>query len=441
MLEKDYAAVMGQPLPFRKFGFFNSTDFLRSLTDILRVSFQQNQILLFGIADKSTEHIMKLVKKQKKPKFYSSITSTQSQQQPTSSKNKFRPSPTFPSALTREGVLKVLNKYPDGFSMMKLHEYYQEVNGTKLEIKRTDEIPGFILKMGDIARLDFGRKEKSGNNVYIFPSKTLLGYQKFRVQNFRSDSQPPKLSHPPGLSSVSKSTNTSTISSTVQSWVNSVSSCVKVTSSHCTSIASTSTVSHLSHLNTKTESISSTSVPKVSASRPPRFQKLSSTTSSGIMSQTSSSSSGTYSESDKTRAKSVIDAKHNDNDITLLIEDATPPESALLKREIVELLGECNSEVRATKVPSMFKKKYSKDLDLHSHGYYGIIDLISTMTDQISMCRLNRTGDWLLKLRRAKSDKAYGMFIVGYFIAYVLHVIGAETKVYSNVQIEKKFLS
>jgi len=415
MLEKDYVAVVGQPLPFRKFGYFNACDFLRSLTDILRVTIQHNQTILLGIADKSTEHIMKLVKKQKKPKFYNSITSTQPQ--PTSSKKKFQSSSNLPSALTRAGMLKVLNGYPDGFSIMKLHDYYRELNGTKLDIKRTDEIPAFILSMSDIAKLEYGKREKSGNNLYIYPSKTLCGYQKFRNQNFRSNDQLPKLSHPPGLSSFSKAT-TCTTNTTVQSWVNSVNSChTVVVTSTSSSTASTSGLTHSNGVNNKNQTALN-SLLNFSCSRPPRLQKLSSATSSGIMSQTSSSTSGTYSESDPSPTKSVIEAKSSHTRYQK-IEGAIPSETTLLKQEIVELLQHCTTEIRSIKLPSMYKKKYGKELNYQDHGYFSIVELISTMTDKINMCRLNRTGDWLLKLRRAKSEKSSGMLVFGFLFIFM----------------------
>ena len=413
MLEKDYAAVMGQPLPYRKFGFLNPDDFFRSLTDILHVTFQHNQILLFGIADKSTEHIMKMVRKQKKPKFYNSITSTQ--QQPTSSKKKFQSSLNYPTAHTREGVMKVLNKHANGFSILKLQQLYHEVNGTKLDVKKVDEIPALLLNMKDIAKLDYGKREKSGNNLYVFPSATLVSYQKSLKKKVGStDTQLARLGDPPALGGVSKvAATTCTISTTVQSWVNSVSSCSVEVSSCTNTMAST-----LSHCKGPHEAKPCSILPETSSNpRQSRFHKLSSTTSSGIMSQTSSSTSGTYSETDTSQCKSIINKKSsgikNDSELNAIVEfeDTTPPASSMLKQEIIELLRDCKTEIRSIKVPSLYKKKYGKVLDLHKHGYYSIVELISTMTAQISMCRLTRTGDWLFKLRSAKSDKGSGMYI------------------------------
>ena len=416
MLEKDYSAVIGCHLPYEKFGFNNSVDFLRSLSDILRVSSRNGQIIFYGIADKSTEHILSMVRKQKKTKLYNSITSSQ---QAAPVKKKLSSTVGYPSAFTRSGVLNVLREYPDGFSITKLHEYYEKINGAKLDLRSTADLPAFVMSMPDIAMLDYGKREKSGNNLYVFPSKSLFGYQKSFEKNIHG--LPPRLK----LSSKfhkeqTPVTTASNKSSSVQSWVNSVSSRNVVTTTAACTSTTTSTYSkpnffsqilHKNKEQDETKPCTSNSVlQKLNGRRP--MHKLSSTTSSGIMSQISSSEkSETCSETEKS-AKAVDSVKtevdNDDFDASLVFDEATPSASGLLQQEIVNLLKDCKTEVRSIKMASLYKKKYGKELCLHKHGYYSIIELIATMTDQISMCRLTRTGEWLIKLRNVKSEKSSG---------------------------------
>ena len=421
MLEKDYQSVIGRPIPYRKFGFSHSHDFFRSLKDVLQVAYRNNHLLLFGIADESTEHILKMVQKQKKPKFYNSLNSTSQKAAP---KKRLNSTVFHPSALTRSGIVKVLKKYPKGFSILKLADYYLEVNGTKLDVKSSKELPSFILQMPDIAQLDYGKKEKSGNNLYVFPSKTLSGYQKLLENKLGSLSTSSCFT----VAAVSTTTAVAASSSnTVQSWIDSL-SCNATCSTTCSTVTSASSMSYKRYkaatlkASSSCASSSGNSYKALSDQKTcdgtviQRFQKLSSETSSGVSSQASVSEVSLTASSSKIDSfilqKSIaVNSKTSatsDLDNLSVFEDETPPASSLLKQEIINLLHECRSEIRSIKLPSLYKNKYGKELDLHKHGYYSIIELMATMTDKVSMCRLSRTGDWLLKIRSSKLEKSKG---------------------------------
>ena len=388
MLEKDYLTVTSKPIPCTKFGFSNCLDFFRSLNDTLTVTIKHNQIVLLGIADQSTEHILKMVQKQKKAKFYTSVNvSTQSIQ-----KKKFTNYCKYPTALTRSGIVKVLRKYPNGFSITKLHDYYKEINGTTLDVNGIQTIPSFIRYMPDIALLDYGKKEKNGNNLYIFPSKTLVN-----IPTHSSRTLSPKLaSNTPSSNNCGNSSITPSSSSVSK---NNISSDV---------------TNQSKKNNSKTLGETNPGRPGKTVGELPETAQLDLSSNKGVESNfnsnkqsTSKSSTELFNLSCRENTNFSKISVKADDDLSEF-DESTPPSSVLLKQEIISLLKEHNTEIRSIKLPNLYKKKYKKDLNLHNHGYYSIIELISTMTDKISMCRVNRTGDWILKLRDLLPDRNTG---------------------------------
>lgn len=395
LLQKDYLSVIGQPVPFQKFGFSNCTDFFRSLKDILQVTCRRNEVLLFGIADESTKHILKMVQRQKKPKFYSCVSSTTE----SVSKKKFTNYSQYPSAFTRSCMVKVLNKYLDGFSITKLHEYYNEINGTSLDIKGVQTIPSFILSMPDIALLDYGKKERNGNNLYIFPSKSLTKLNK-------NNSSSSATVHPPQTNSLLNLPNASNVNNT-RSWVSSLPSCSSSSSNSSRTIKKN--LIKIKESRTLRETNPGRTVNSIS--NLPKLQKAISPTPGGFLTTHEKRLSSSSLEASVSSNKNVSNLPKNlntPNDDILGFDDDTPPACEIIKQEIVALLREHRSEIRSVKLPSLYKQKYGKELNLHNLGYYSIIELVATMTNQISMCRVSRTGDWLLKLRNFLSDRDNG---------------------------------
>lgn len=69
-LQAEYKSITGTPIPYQKLGYYTLEDFLRSIPDVIHATAGSTGELTFvGVADSSTEHIAKLVSKQRKPKL------------------------------------------------------------------------------------------------------------------------------------------------------------------------------------------------------------------------------------------------------------------------------------------------------------------------------------------------------------------------------------
>ena len=69
-LQAEYESITGKSIPYRKLGFCTLEDYLRSIPDVISASEgSTGELTFFGVADASTDHIAKVVSKQRKPKL------------------------------------------------------------------------------------------------------------------------------------------------------------------------------------------------------------------------------------------------------------------------------------------------------------------------------------------------------------------------------------
>ena len=69
-LQAEYKSITGTPIPYQRLGYSSLEDFLRSIPDVIHDRpGATGELTFFGVADSSTEHIAKLVSKQRKPKL------------------------------------------------------------------------------------------------------------------------------------------------------------------------------------------------------------------------------------------------------------------------------------------------------------------------------------------------------------------------------------
>lgn len=69
-LQAEYKSITGTPIPYQRLSYYTLEDFLRSIPDVIHATAgSTGELTFFGVADSSTEHIAKLVSKQKKPKL------------------------------------------------------------------------------------------------------------------------------------------------------------------------------------------------------------------------------------------------------------------------------------------------------------------------------------------------------------------------------------
>ncbi|KAL4217941.1 Tudor domain-containing protein 7 [Mactra antiquata] len=67
-LQRDYEDMVGEAIPFRKFGFSSFENFILGIPDVVRIDRRGGDVICHGVHDDSTAHIKKLVSKQRSKK-------------------------------------------------------------------------------------------------------------------------------------------------------------------------------------------------------------------------------------------------------------------------------------------------------------------------------------------------------------------------------------
>ena len=396
MLQKDYYSLKKEVFPYRKFGYFNPIDFAKSLTDILQIQFVNNQLMFYAIADKSTEHILKMVGKQKKPKMYNQLKCGTTHNH---LKRKFRVNsqwkdlePCHPPALVRSSIHKLVKKNIGGVSLSNVPQLYKEINGFELSDNEVKHLPNYILQMPDIASLEFGRVDAHGNNLYLYPSKKVVQYTNLIENKVRLDQTTLHLSENSALQT-KNSTDVPVV--TGQS--------TDTTVAICTSAMSTS-------FSTKNSSSVARSHTQLTSDPLQPSAKGSPKSSSPVL--TSAPKSPKNSTTSHVKANMVINEVFQSED---------PPLCRHLQEQIVQILNEHQMGLWARRLPEMYKKKFKIELDLLKLGYNSIIEFVSTMSDKVSICRPQQTSDWMLSLRKEDSKNQHGMF--GLHVPKSCHIV------------------
>lgn len=143
---KTYRGLLGQRLPSRDLGFSSDVAFLKSMPDVVDVLNETSgKVYLNGIADKASEHIQKLVSRQKKSKTSSSKCNQTTKQRsarqpvcklPSTSPNTKELKPFLPGSLRVE-ILELMDSHKNGLTLAgfalayhrKFKKYLPLVNG------------------------------------------------------------------------------------------------------------------------------------------------------------------------------------------------------------------------------------------------------------------------------------------------------------------------
>lgn len=68
VLSRDYQSIVGEPIPYKKFGFSTLAEFIKSIPDVVKIESRGQDFILHAVADESTSHIKALVSKQRSKK-------------------------------------------------------------------------------------------------------------------------------------------------------------------------------------------------------------------------------------------------------------------------------------------------------------------------------------------------------------------------------------
>lgn len=175
---KTYRGLVGQRLPSRDLGFSSDVAFLKSMPDVVDVhSESPGKVYLTGIADKTSEHIQKLVSRQRKSKTSNSRSNQTAKQryarQPVSKLRSTSPNtrelkPFLPGTLRAE-IIELMNSHKYGLTLAgfalayhrKFKKYLPLINGlNSLES---------MIKL--IPEIEVGRN--SNNEIAFYNRKSL----------------------------------------------------------------------------------------------------------------------------------------------------------------------------------------------------------------------------------------------------------------------------
>lgn len=130
---RTFKGMLNYRLPSREFGFTLDIDFLHSLSDVVHIEMDKTGTYqLHAIASKDTEHIQKMVKKQRVVKGKKNVKSTgpvsyrryTEVAKPSASATRCRP---FVPAVMRAEVIQVVKQYPDGIGYAPFLMAYQKL--------------------------------------------------------------------------------------------------------------------------------------------------------------------------------------------------------------------------------------------------------------------------------------------------------------------------
>nr|XP_039266210.1 tudor domain-containing protein 5-like [Styela clava] len=349
-LERDYQLVENQGLPYRKFGHTDLLSFVKTLSDVVKIDYRNRELVLYGIADEKTKHIKSMVDHQRKTSRYMGLAKVnQPSRRPKSGPFGARQARgvCYVSAQIRRNVYNVVQSNVNGVPMSVFLDVYKQENGVTLNPERLGfkRLPDIFLSMPDVCKLEYGRRDKTGNTLYVYPPKLQQGpaISKTKTKVSGGDSKSPSVEKP-------ASRKNSVLNSEESVCVNEEKPAIAVIKSE---------------LNPPVE--------------------------------------------DKIFSNSVI------------------PSCKLLRSEILEILAEEPKGVWAVRVPVLYKKKFGKELQIQKVGYFSIIELLSTLSDEVSITRPNPKGDWLLAKRNV-DEIDQSKLLCGSFYNEGLEVLKMEVK-------------
>lgn len=173
-LERDYQSVENQGLPYRKFGHTDLLSFVKTLSDVVRIDFRNRELVLYGIADEKTKHIKSMVDHQRKTSRYMGLTKVNQPPRRPKSGSAIARGVGYASAAVRRNIFNVVQANVNGVPMSVFLDVYKQENGVALNPERLGfrRLPDLFLSMPDVCKLEYGRRDRTGNSLYVYPPKS-----------------------------------------------------------------------------------------------------------------------------------------------------------------------------------------------------------------------------------------------------------------------------
>ncbi|GBL89483.1 Tudor domain-containing protein 5 [Araneus ventricosus] len=167
---KAYRSLLGIRFPSRQLGFTTDNELIESMPDVVHMKTDRNgSFVLTAIADETTEHIQKLVRKQrsnkKKPNNNQKYIMNNSGQSCVSSSNSTQRNRPFVPAKLRGEILQILKKHPDGigyttFILDYSKTFSKSINLEWLSSNPSERFRKLVLAVPELEVKTVGNTEK-----------------------------------------------------------------------------------------------------------------------------------------------------------------------------------------------------------------------------------------------------------------------------------------
>ena len=155
-LLKDYKGAFGEEIPLKDFGYRNVLEMANDMPDVVRVL--QQGALLRGVADESTQHIAKMVARQKNTGYHQMKT-----EQPVRRTTTATPSVPFHI----QGCLRqLMYSYPNGLPIEQFEEAYARRFGYYLSFRRLkfNSLQELINYLPDVLKI---QRDANGRTMVV----------------------------------------------------------------------------------------------------------------------------------------------------------------------------------------------------------------------------------------------------------------------------------
>ncbi|XP_060065757.1 tudor domain-containing protein 5-like [Ylistrum balloti] len=421
-LKRDYHDFMGDPIPFREFGYTTLEDLLKDMPDALRVSWENGVMCLAPVAQEASVHIQKLVSKQKvnnknkwatlrqggpstrprrppQPRSYNSNRSRW-QKRHTPPRN---PPPNI-SAYIRKQITELLKSYPNGLPLTHFDTAFSRRFGVPISPSGLgfDCMKDLLHSLPDIAKL----KEYQGGEWRVAPAYIESVASRSNSGEQIPDYKPPHLpnnkskpskgfqraaEHSGGFKTSSesvkkynKASNFDRTKKTDQSQMNFQPAGIEegdfIEDIHSEEPDNFISMQGQGNLNNKAPiSPVGICVSPTSASHAPRGRGRRRT---GDRSEDRRSLGH-----DSTFSGGSVEMTSGEFDISIV--------SKVVQNNLRQILEERKEGIWAIQLPAIYLKQYGKELSFRDYGYWSLVEMLDSLPEVMRLERPTDNGDWL----------------------------------------------
>ncbi|GFR23695.1 tudor domain-containing protein 5 [Trichonephila clavata] len=411
--KKEYQKMIGNRLPFEKFGYRSEIEYLKAIPDVVRLSYSGNDVHLMVVPDEKSIHIRKMVSKQKSTKPKLKMSSTHASFSPFGQKKYVAP-PRFQSNFIskknlseklKSEAVDLVSKFPTGMKLRDFLVHYRECYKREFCFKEygfstLDEcfgtIPQLIVKVKNnessvmlSAYLDMQHEKKyNPKGSTIDTKESVSQHQSFSSVNYQDDLCRSSL----------KKKNQSLLRYSVSPFLPEVVS-TSMKNSHFQDYGINDSVSpfHPKVVSTSMKNSHFQDYDSISPSHPEAVSTSLKMKNSHFLGYDASREKDVLSA--KREKPVLLDFDHSDHDFASKRADSFESSriSENTKHNLKKIIERNSQGIWATEFPSIYREVTNNEFDLHSLGYYDLSSFINAVPDMLVQKFIpGNKKDWLI---------------------------------------------